>query len=128
MEPAVTAAVLTIAFTALATLIGLVYRNLNNRLEALEDETNENSGNHISLRERVDTIWNFLFGVRDDPQDTGLSGEIEKGFNNIEKELSQTQSKQEEYHTKEMDTLETLVNELHDEESVGIERDDILED
>lgn len=128
MEPAVIAAVLTISFAALSGLIGLVYRNLNNRVNSLENETDDNGDNHVSLRERVDTIWNFLFGVREDPEDGGLSADIQEGFNNIEDELSETQSRQQQFHTEEMDYLQRLVNELHDDESVDIEREDVFGD
>lgn len=128
MEPAVSAAVITVIFATFSGLGGLTYNSIVTRLNAVEEENDIDYERHQSLRDRVDTIWNFLFGVEDNEEDAGLAGDIQEGFNNIEAELQQTQAKQEEYHTREMDILETLVNNIHDEENIDIEREDILDD
>jgi hypothetical protein len=128
VEPAVMAAVLTIIFAVVSGLVGLAYRNLLKRVRDLESDTNTREGKHNGLAQKVDTIWRFLFGVEDDHTDTGLSGEIQDGFDTIEDELEETQSQQEEYHTREMDAIENLANELHDEEGLDINREDVLPD
>lgn len=128
VDPAITAAVITVAFMVLSGLLGLVYQHFNKRISELEDETDGNGSDYHSVKERVNTIWNFLFGVREDPEDGGLSADIQEGFNNIEDELSETQSRQQQFHTEEMDYLQKLVNELHDDESVDIEREDVFGD
>lgn len=128
VSPTIVAAIVTIVFGVIATLIGLAYRNLLKRVRDLEDDTETRQGKHNSLSDKVDTLWRWAFGVPEDETDTGLSGDIQEGFNNIEEELEQTQAKQEEYHTKEMDALDTLVNEIHDEDNIDIERGDVFDD
>lgn len=77
---------------------------------------------------RVDTLWRYLFGVEDDETDGGLAVEIEEGFNRVEKDIGELRKRQETYHEAEMKQIRHIVNELHDEESLDFDRDDVLEE
>lgn len=128
VSPAIAAAIITVVFTALAILIGLAYRNLKNRVAALEESDDDISDNHQSLVSKVDTLWRWAFGREDDSTDGGLSREIQDGFDRIEDDITETQKKQETYHEAEMAQLRRLVNRLHDEDSLDFEREDVFKD
>lgn len=128
VSPTIVAAGATILFTVLATLIGLAYKNLLRRVRGLEKDTETRQGKHNGLVGKVDTLWRWAFGVPDDETDEGLSGDIQEGFDRIEEDVDEVKKTQETYHEVEMAHLERLVNELHDEEDLDINRDDILKD
>lgn len=109
-------------------LIGIEYRNLKRRIRTLEDDDEENSSERRTLREKVNTLWVYVFGLPDDETDGGLSQEINDGFQRIESDLEEVDKKNETYHQVEMEQLRRLVNELHDEEALELERDDVLKE
>jgi len=89
----------------------------------------KNRGTDIStLQNRVDTLWKWAFGREDDATDKGLAAEVDNGFNRIEDDIQEVQRRQETYHEAEMEQFEELVMELHDEEDVDIEREEVLRD
>lgn len=128
VSPTLVATGATILFAILSTLIGLAYRNLRRRVRNLEEDTNTRSDEHNGLTDKVDTLWSWAFGVPDDETDGGLSAEIQDGFDMIEEDVDDLKKTQETYHEVEMSHLERLVNELHDEDEIDIDRKDILQD
>lgn len=128
VSPSIIAAVITIVFGVITTLIGLAYRNLVKRVRAIESDTNSATKKTNGLADKVDTVWRYLFGRQDDNTDGGMAQEIEEGFNGIEDVLNEVEKKQETYHEMEMNQLRRLVNKLHDEEELEFERDDVFGD
>lgn len=126
VDVAIIAVIITAVIGTITTLIGIEYRNLKSRISDIESDSNCNSEKYNTIRSKVNTLWKWAFGVPDDETDTGLSGEIQSGFNKIEEDIEETQRKQETYHEVEMDYLEKLITELHHAESLkDLTRDDL---
>jgi len=128
VEPAIIAAAITVIGTIVIAVVGWLYRKRNKRIVRVETDTTEIEEDISALQSRVDTLWRWAFGREDDATDKGISKEIEEGFDNIEKDIGEVRKRQETYHDVEMDRLEQLVNELHDDEDVDVEREDVFED
>jgi len=129
ISPTIVAAILTIVFGVIATLIGLAYRNLLKRVCDIEDDTETHQGKYSGLSDKVDTLWRWAFGVPEDETDGGLAEEIQNGFDNVEDDIDDMKKKQETYHEVEMNYLERLVSELHHADSLEeVERDDLEDD
>lgn len=126
VSPTILATIITIIFTVIATLIGLAYKSLRSRISDLEENKETQKHTCNSVVDRVETIWNYLFGLKEDDSDGGLSGDIQDGFDRIESDVEDIKKRQETYHEVEMEHIETLVNKLHDDEDVEVERDDVF--
>jgi len=117
-----------IAATVLVAIVGWLIQRYRNKRKRKREEKSDMDNEVEKNTRRVSTLWKWAFGLPDDETDGGLAEEIQNGFNNVEEDINDMKKKQEMYHEVEMDHLERLVNELHDEDDLDIEREDILKD
>lgn len=121
-------AIVGIVVTILLAVIGWLIQRWRNKKKQKRQEDMDLKEQIDDNTNRVSTLWSWAFGVPDDETDGGLSAEIQDGFDRIEEDVDDLKKTQETYHEVEMAHLERLVNELHDEDDLDIDRDDILKD
>lgn len=90
---------------AIFTLIGIIYHKLRNRLKDLEENVRKIEEKIIEIRRDMDVSHSWMFGRDEDPTNNGISAQI--------KDLD--------------DDVDEIVDALHDEESIDIDRNDIEE-
>ena len=87
----------------LLSLVGIIYRKLLNRIENLENSVADIEKVILEIKRDMDTTHGWMFGREEDDTNEGVS----KKINNIH------------------DRLNTLVDVLHDENELDMNRDDV---
>lgn len=111
-----------------ASIIGGLFWYLMGRIDDTEDEVDEVSDDITGVKARVDTLWRWAFGVEDDSTDKGIAHTIDEGFDAVSEDVNRLERKMDTYREDEKKEFRNLVNALHDDDSVDIERDDVFED
>lgn len=118
LSPSVISAIVTIVAGLFVTLIGIIYRRMRNRLDNHDDDIS-------STEERTATLFSWAFGNEADSSDLGVSADIDENFDAISEQLNALEEKHDRQHEEVTSKLDQLVSELHHDENVDIDREDI---
>jgi len=88
---------------ALFTLVGIIYKKLNDRIGALEETIAELESAVLKSKRDINTSHNWMFGREQDVTNQGISAKI----------------RDIQYR------LENVIDELHDEDEIEFDRKDI---
>ncbi|MCU4744490.1 hypothetical protein [Natronoglomus mannanivorans] len=108
-----------------ATLIGIVYRRLRNRVNDLEDRVDDIDEENSGIHQKLDTVFSWAFGNEEDSTDRGFSGDMDEQFGSVVTQLENMQTRIDEKHDEIHDRIDDLILALHDEDSLEFERDDV---
>lgn len=122
MIETILAAFIGAAATIAAALVAAWFRKRRQKAR----QARNTDDNVTSLSEKIDTLWRWAFGLPEDSTDEGVAGDISEGFENVSDDIERLEKQQQTFHEQEMKQFYRLVNALHDEENIDIERDDVL--
>jgi tetrahydromethanopterin S-methyltransferase subunit G len=124
-SPEILAVAISLIFGAVATLLGLVYRTHRDRLDDVEDDSETNTNRLDEIEQKVETLFSWAFGNERDATDRGISQDIDDNFSELNARLDELDEEIERRHGELVDKFDQLIDELHDEEALEFERDDI---
>ncbi len=124
ISPEIAASIIGITLTVICTLIGIIYRLLQKRVDEAEEDLEDVDGRIASLEEKVDTLFSWAFGNEEDHTDRGVSQDIEDGFSEINERLDKIEEKHDNQHEELIGQVRAIIDALHDEEALDVERDD----
>lgn len=110
LSPTIIAAVISAVVLIAVAVAGWFWRQLNNEREKRQ----ELEGRVDELEGKVQTVKYWAFGNPRDETDDGLVVDIEDGFENVSERISGLEVK-----------VDTLIQELHDDEDTDFNREDI---
>lgn len=71
----------------------------------------------IQIKRDIDTVFTWMFGQEENPTNGGIAMEIEERFDRVDERFDELDAR-----------LDQLVNELHDEDALDFQRDNIQDD
>lgn len=109
----------TIAIIAgvVISLVAIIYRRVRSRVDDLEEQMGELESRMIKIKRDIDTIFVWMFGQEEDPTNGGIAMEIEEGFDRVDDRFDNLDER-----------FDTLIDELHDEDALEFQRNDIQDD
>jgi peptidoglycan hydrolase CwlO-like protein len=125
LPPAIWAAILTIVFTGLFALIGVVYRMFKTDISDVENEFDNVDTRLTNAEKKVRTLFFWAFGHEQDSTDQGFAADIQAKLTTLNKKLDEMDDAEDEHHERVMERLDELILFLDDEEALEFERDDL---
>lgn len=125
LPPAIWAAILTIVFTGLFALIGIIYRMFKTNIGDVEQDLTDVDARLTSAEKKVQTLFFWAFGHKQDSTDQGFAADIQAKLTTLNKKLDEMDDAEDEHHERVMERLDELILFLDDEEALEFERDDL---
>jgi tetrahydromethanopterin S-methyltransferase subunit G len=94
-------------------------------LDDVEDDSETNTNRLDEIEQKVETLFSWAFGNERDATDRGISQDIDDNFSELNARLDELDEESERRHGELVDKFDQLIDELHDEEALEFERDDI---
>lgn len=103
--------IIAIVSGIIITLIGIIYRKLNRRIDELEAEVDAQREEIAELQQDVEIAYSWMFGREADPTNGGVAKKIEDGFDDAEMKLETLE-----------DRFKELTDQLIEDNNVDIDR------
>jgi hypothetical protein len=123
--PAVWAAILTISFAGIFTLLGIIYRTLKSDIDDTETDVEQIDGRLLSIEDRVRTLFFWAFGHEQNSTDQGFAADTQAKLSTLNQKLDEMDADESEHHEIVVERLDELILSLDDEDALEFERDDL---